>query len=304
MLAFGIFGILDNFFENAVRDRLHVDLRIEPQAQRTQKDRRDDLAFAETGVKNALLVVFKFDPRTAVRNDLCQIIVAVALEKHAGRTVKLRHDDALRTVDNERTVVGHQRDLAKENVLFLNVADRRDVGLGVLVINRQADLDLERNAVRHSAFLTFLLIVLMLEADRLTAVVAEIRANGVERSAVVTKHFGRIERIDLDLGTAVLTICTQMLEALEVSAFALPVADLVLDIFERRRLAKIRYRKDRRKHRLQTDVIAFLRDQVHLQEPVVRFALDLDKIWDLCRRIDLGKIHTLGRLACASSESV
>ena len=190
-------------------------------------------------MQNSFLVVFKFDPRTAVRDDLGKIFIAIALEKYARRTVKLRYDHALGSVNDERAVLGHQRDLAEENVLLFNIADRRNVGLRVFVINRQANFYLERDAVRHSAFLTFLLIVLVLEADRLTAVVAEIWADGVERAAIVTEHFGRVERIDLDLGRAVLTVRTQMLKTLEITALTLPVADLILDILEHRRLTKI-----------------------------------------------------------------
>jgi len=93
--------------------------------------------------------------------------------------------------------------------------------------------------------------MLVLEADRLTAVVAEVRADRVKGAAVLTKDFGRVERIDLDLGRAVLTVRTEVLEALQVSALALPVTDLILDVLERRGLAKIRYRKDRSKYRLQ-----------------------------------------------------
>ena len=52
----------------------------------------------------------------------------------------------------------------------------------------------------------------------------------------------------------------QVLEAFEIAAFALPITDLVLDIFERSRLAKVRHRKDRRKHSLQADVIALFRN--------------------------------------------
>ncbi len=122
-----ILGVLYHLFENVVRDRFHVDLRIQPQAEGTKEDRRDDLSLAETGVKDSLLVVFKLDPRTAVRNDLRQIFVAVALKKNARRTVKLRNDHALRSVDDERTVVGHQRNFAKENIFFLDIADRRNV---------------------------------------------------------------------------------------------------------------------------------------------------------------------------------
>ena len=45
------------------------------------------------------------------------------LEKHARRTVQLRNDDALGAVDDERAVVGHQRNFAEEDFLFLDVAN-------------------------------------------------------------------------------------------------------------------------------------------------------------------------------------
>ena len=196
-------------------------------------------------MKDTFLVVFKFDPRTAVRNDLREIFVAVALKENARAAVQLRNDNTLGTVDDESTVIRHQRDLTEENVFFLDIADRRSARFRILVIDRQPDLDLERHAVRHSAFLTFLLIMLVLQADRLTAVVAEIRAYGVERAAIVTEHFGRIERIDLDLRATVLTISSQVFEAFEVSALTLPVTDLILNIFEGRRFAKIGNREDR-----------------------------------------------------------
>lgn len=94
-----------------------------------------------------------------------------------------------------------------------------------------------------------------------------------------------------------------MLEALEVAALALPVSDLILDILERCGLAKVRDRKDRSENRLKPDVVALFRDQVHLQEPVVRFALDLDQVRDLSGGVDLRKIHTLRRLARTPSET-
>ena len=196
-------------------------------------------------MKDTFLVVFKFDPRTAVRNDLREIFVAVALKENARAAVQLRDDNTLGTVDDESTVIRHQRDLAEENIFFLDIADRRGARFRILVIDRQPDLDLERHAVRHSAFLTLLLVMLVLQANRLTAVVAEIRAYGVERAAIVTEHFGRIERIDLDLRATVLTISSQVFEAFEVSALTLPVTDLILNIFEGRRFAKIGNREDR-----------------------------------------------------------
>src|SRR3954451_23462963 len=156
--------------------------------------------------------------------------------------MKLRNDDAFGTVDNKRTVVGHQRYLAKENVFFLNVPNRRGAGFGVLVVNGQSNAHLERNAVGHAAFLAFLLVVLVFEADRFAAVIAKRRSYGVERSAVIAENFGGAEGVDLDLGTAVFAVCSKMLETLEVSALALPVADLIFDKFEGGRLTKIRNR--------------------------------------------------------------
>ena len=73
----------------------------------------------------------------------------------------------------------------------------------------------------------------------------------------------------------------KVFETFQVSALTLQVSDLVFDVLERRSLAKIRYRKDRCKDRLQTDIVALLGDKVHLQKTVIRFALDLDQIWDL-----------------------
>jgi hypothetical protein len=82
--------------------------------------------------------------------------------------------------------------------------------------------------------------MLVLEADRLTAVVTEIWTNSIKSAAIVAEHFGRVEWIDLDLGTAIFTVSTQMLEAFEVTALALPVADLILDVLERCGFAKVR----------------------------------------------------------------
>ena len=142
-----VLSVLYDLFENVVRDRLHIDLRIEPQAESTQEHGRDDLSLTETGVQNPLLVVFELDPRTAVRDDLRQEFIAVALEENAGRAMQLRNDNAFGSVDDEGAVIGHQRDLAKENVLFLDVAHGRNARIRILVIDRQADLHLKRYAV-------------------------------------------------------------------------------------------------------------------------------------------------------------
>src|SRR6185437_16656308 len=61
---------------------------IGAQSQRAQKDRAQEFALAiNADVENVLLVVFKFNPRTAIGNDLAQEISAVVggLKEDTGR---------------------------------------------------------------------------------------------------------------------------------------------------------------------------------------------------------------------------
>src|SRR6185436_17454523 len=104
----------------------------------------------------------------------------------------------------------------------------------------QTELDLERDSVRHTTFLPLVPVGSMLETHGLAAVVAKIWPNGVKGAAVFAKDLCRVKRIYLNLGTAVFAVSTEMLQSLEVAAFALPVSDLVLDILKGRRFAKIR----------------------------------------------------------------
>src|SRR5205807_8347482 len=188
--------------------------------------------------QQVLLIVFKLDPRPAIGDDLGDIERA-ALEKDPRRTMKLGNDYALSSVDDESSVVGHQRNLAKENFFFLDVANRFYVGVRILVVNGEANLYLQRNAVAHAALLTLLLIVLVLEPDRLAAIRAQLRTHWIESAADVTERFSGPQRIDLNAGLAVLAGGAQILKPFQVAALTLPVADVILDEIERRRLAKI-----------------------------------------------------------------
>ena len=78
-----------------------------------------------------------------------------------------------------------------------------------------------------------------------------------------------------------------MMQAFQIPAFALPVADGIADEFERRYAAEIRYRKDGIEYGLKPGIFAFLRKHVHLEEPLVGILLNLNEIWDLDRRADL-----------------
>ena len=50
-------------------------------------------------------------------------LALVVIEEDARAAVQLADDDALGAVDDERTGVGHQRDLAEVDLLLLDVAD-------------------------------------------------------------------------------------------------------------------------------------------------------------------------------------
>ena len=113
------------------------------------------------------VVGLELDPRAAVRNDRrvvrrARVGVDVLAVVHAGRTHELAHDHALRAVDHERALVGHEREIAHENFL---VGDAFDfAGLG----RDQADAHAQRRAVGHIAFAAFLDRILRL-AERVLA---------------------------------------------------------------------------------------------------------------------------------------
>ena len=79
---------------------------------------------------------------------------AIVLEKHAGRAVQLRHDNAFCAIDNKRTGIGHERNLAHVDFLLLDLFDR---GLGSLLIHdRQTHLGAQWSRKCQTALLTFL----------------------------------------------------------------------------------------------------------------------------------------------------
>src|SRR5207237_9732884 len=160
------------------------------------------------------------DRGTAIRNDLRDVDRA-AFEEHAWRTMKLRDDDTLGAVDDKGAVVSHQRDFTEEDLFFLDVADRQDFRVGIFVENCQADLHLERNAVAHAAFLAFLLVMFMLQANGLTAIFTQRWPNKVECTATVTQRFAGSEWIDLDGRTTVLTVSSEIVKTFDTSELAL-----------------------------------------------------------------------------------
>ena len=181
--------------------------------------------------------------------------------EHAGRTVQLADDDALGAVDDERAVVGHQRNIAEENFLFLDVANVFRAGVRILVVNGQADGDLERRGIRHAALLALVHVVLELHADRVAALFAERRRVLVERAALRAEHVAGLVRIGDHRSAAIAASGAQVVQTLQVAALALPVPDGVVHEIQLRQAAEILNRKHRSEHRLQAAVLALGRQQ-------------------------------------------
>ena len=201
------------------------------QAQSAQENRSQELALAvDADIEHILLVVLEFHPRAAVRNDLPQEIRAVVggLEEHTRRAVQLADDDALGAVDDEGAVLRHQRNVAEENFLLLDVADGAVAGFRVLVENGQPHGDLERRGISHAALFALGHVVFQLQPHRIAALVAEVGRVGVVGAALRAQHVTGMERIGDNRVAAVLASGAQVMQALEMAALALPVTDGVI----------------------------------------------------------------------------
>src|SRR6266550_2676560 len=245
----------------------------------------------DADVEDVLLVVLELHPGAAVRDDLGQERVRRLLgEEDAGGAVELADDDALGPVDDERAVLGHQRDVAEEDFLFLGIAHVLDAGVGVLVIDEEAEGDLQRDAVGHAALLAFLDGVLHLQVDGIAADVADLDAVLVDHAALLAVDGLFVRVVGDDLRPAVRAGHAQVLEALELAALALPVADGELHEIEGTGLPEIAEGEDAREDRLQAGVLALLGEEVHLQEPLVRAPLNVDEVRQRHVRPDLGEV--------------
>src|SRR5712691_2590816 len=271
-------GLRQTRFDRGVE--LAKDLFVRRQTEGAEKDGAEELALAvDADVEDVLLVVLELHPRSAIRDDLRQEGVRRLFgEEDARRAVELRDDHALGSVDDKRAVLGHQRDVAEEHFLFFRVAHVLDAGLGILVVNEEAEGDLQRDAVGHSALLALLDRIFHLQVDGIAADVADLDAILVDHAALLAVDGLLVRVIGDDLRSAVGARHAQVLEAFQRSALALPVADRELHEVERAGLPKVREGEDAGEDRLQAGVFALLGEEVHLQVAVVRLALDVDQI--------------------------
>ena len=139
--------------------------------QRIQNGSDRQLAAAvDTGINQIFGVKFKIQPGTAVRNNAGgkQIFAGsdgfafVMVKKDARRTVHLRNDDTLGTVENKRTFVRHQRNVAHIDILLLNVVNGLGTGSLVGIPDNQTQGSLNRCGIGHITLDTFVDIVLRL----------------------------------------------------------------------------------------------------------------------------------------------
>ena len=88
-------------------------------------------------------------------------LALVVVEEDAGAAVQLADDDALGTVDDERTGLRHQRDLAEVDLLLLDVADDALAAVAG-VVDHQLRRHLDRRRERHAALAALVDVVLRL----------------------------------------------------------------------------------------------------------------------------------------------
>jgi hypothetical protein len=129
-------------------------------AERIQDRRRRQLALAvDPDVQDVLRVELEVEPRAAVRDDAGgeqQLaggvgLALVMVEEDARRAVHLRDDHALGAVDDERTLVGHQRDVAEIAFLLFHFLDGACAGFFVDVEHDELEAHLERRLVGQVA---------------------------------------------------------------------------------------------------------------------------------------------------------
>jgi len=161
-------------------------------------------------VQQVLRIEFEVQPGATVGDDagaeqqLARRVglALVVFEEHARRTVELRHDDALGTVDDERAVVGHQGHFAHVDLLLLHFLDHLGLaGRGFAIVNDHLQAGAHGRCKRQTPELTLTLIERRLgdvELDELhldEPVVRDDRERGQERGlqafgfALLGRHF-------------------------------------------------------------------------------------------------------------------
>ncbi len=175
----------------AVLGALVLDLLIEgvedflaAHTERVEQRRDGNLAPAiDARIDDVLGVELDVEPGAAIGDDAgCEQELArgmrlalVVIEKHAGRAMHLRNDDALGAVDDEGAVIGHERNVAHVDILLFDVLHRTGAGLLVDIEHDQTQRHFERRSVGHAALAALVDVVFR----RLEFVFDEFQLRGV-----------------------------------------------------------------------------------------------------------------------------
>jgi len=81
------------------------------------------------------------------------------IEKDPRRAMQLAYDYPFRTVDDKRTILCHQGNFAKINLLLFYVTDLSLLGGWIEIKDEQANDDPQRGSEGHPLLDTFLLVV-------------------------------------------------------------------------------------------------------------------------------------------------
>ena len=122
---FGTIGIFRHrrLYHSVVAENRR-DFFVRTEAERAQKQGRGEFTRSVYFYpKHVIGVLFEFEPRASVGDNrrLIEFFTRLGIFEtvvYAGGTNELRNDNAFRAVDDERTVVGHLRKFAHENVLI------------------------------------------------------------------------------------------------------------------------------------------------------------------------------------------
>ena len=144
------------------------DLFVGLESQRTQQHGRRLLPLSiDVHVQDVVDIGGELDPGTTVRDDpRAEQPTAVGMdlvtEEHARRTMQLRDNDPLGTVDQERSLVGDHRQLTQVDFLLLDIANHHFLvgGAFSFLFDHQTQTHLQGYAERESPFLTFFNAVL------------------------------------------------------------------------------------------------------------------------------------------------
>src|SRR4029453_11379545 len=158
-----------------------------------------------------------------------QRLALVVVEEHAGRALQVADDRALGAVDDERALVGHERQLAQVHFLAPLLADRLGLGFLVVIEDDEPQRDLQRDREGHPAVVAFL--------DRVLRLTEVVRVELEQRVVVVVGN--REHRFKHPLQAGLLAPLRRDVLLQEVLVGPLLYLDQIRDLDDRRDLAEI-----------------------------------------------------------------